>query len=49
LVQDDPAQSAATTRSMERVLSAELPGFITGITLCEIVWVLTEYGERDEV
>jgi predicted nucleic-acid-binding protein len=47
LVQDDPAQSAAATRLMERVLSTELPGFITGITLCEIVWVLTECYDAD--
>jgi predicted nucleic-acid-binding protein len=47
LVQDDPAQSAAATRLMERVLSTELPGVITGITLCEIVWVLTECYDAD--
>jgi predicted nucleic-acid-binding protein len=47
LVQDDPAQAAAATRLMERVLSTELPGFITGITLCEIVWVLTECYDAD--
>jgi predicted nucleic-acid-binding protein len=47
LVQDDPSQSAAATRLMERVLSTELPGFITGITLCEIVWVLTECYDAD--
>jgi predicted nucleic-acid-binding protein len=49
LVQDDPGQSAAATRLMERVLSAELPGFITSITLCEIVWVLTECYDADRV
>ena len=49
LVQDDPSQSAAATRLMERVLSTELPGLITGITLCEIVWVLAEcYGADRE-
>ena len=32
-------------------LSAELLGFITGITLCEIVWVLTEcyHADRDRI
>jgi predicted nucleic-acid-binding protein len=51
LAQDDPAQSAAATRLMERVLSAELPGFVTSITLCEIVWVLTEcyHADRDRI
>jgi predicted nucleic-acid-binding protein len=51
LVQDDATQSAAATRLMERVLSTERPGLITGITLCEIVWVLAEcYGaDRDRI
>jgi predicted nucleic-acid-binding protein len=47
LVQDDPAQSAASTRLMERVLTSERPGFIGCITLCEIVWVLAECYEAD--
>jgi len=45
LVQDDPRQSAAATRFVERTISPENPGFIAGITLCEVVWVLAEcYG-----
>lgn len=45
LVQDDPAQSAIATRFVEHSISPEEPGFITGITLCELVWVLAEcYG-----
>lgn len=45
LAQDDPRQSAAATRFIERALSPENPGFITGITLCEVAWVLAEcYG-----
>ena len=45
LVQDDPKQAALATRFVERVLSAENAGFITMITLCELVWVLAEcYG-----
>jgi predicted nucleic-acid-binding protein len=45
LVQDDPRQSAAATRLIERTISPEAPGFIAGITLCEVVWVLAEcYG-----
>ena len=45
LVQDDPRQSAAATRCVERTISPENPGFIAGITLCEVVWVLAEcYG-----
>ena len=51
LVQDDPSQSTAATRLMERVLSAERPGLITSVTLCEITWVLAEcYGaDRDRI
>lgn len=45
LAQDDPRQSAAATRLMERTLSAEDPGFVTLVTLCEVAWVLAEcYG-----
>jgi predicted nucleic-acid-binding protein len=45
LAQDDPRQSAAATRFIERSLSPENPGLITGVTLCEVVWVLAEcYG-----
>lgn len=47
LVQDDASQSAAASRLMERVLSAERPGLITTVTLCEIVWVLAECYEAD--
>ncbi len=45
LVQDDPAQARLATRFVERSLSADNPGFITSITLCEVAWVLAEcYG-----
>ena len=47
LVQDDPTQSAAATRLVERVLTDEEPGFVTAVTLCEIVWVLAECYEAD--
>lgn len=47
LVQDDRSQSAAATRLMERVLSAERPGLITAVTLCEIVRVLAECYDAD--
>ncbi|MDH5537428.1 MAG: hypothetical protein OEZ08_17895, partial [Betaproteobacteria bacterium] len=44
-VQDDPKQSAAAIRLFERSLLADSPGYITGVTLCEVAWVLTEcYG-----
>ena len=45
LVQDDKKQSAAATRFVEKSLSADEPGFINHISLCEIVWVLQRcYG-----
>jgi len=47
LVQDDRAQAAAATALIERTLSADSPGLIAGITLCEIVWVLTECYAAD--
>lgn len=45
VAQDDARQSAAATRLMEKTLSAESPGFVTLVTLCEVAWVLAEcYG-----
>ena len=45
LAQDDPKQSAVATRFIEGRLSAENPGFVSAVTLCEIAWVLAEsYG-----
>ena len=45
LVQDDARQSAAANRLFERILSADNPGFVSGIALCELAWVLAEcYG-----
>jgi predicted nucleic-acid-binding protein len=45
LTQDDPKQSAVATRFIEERLSAEIPGFVSAVTLCEIAWVLAmSYG-----
>ncbi len=45
LVQDDKKQSAAATRFIEKSLTTDNPGYISQITLCEIVWVLQRcYG-----
>jgi predicted nucleic-acid-binding protein len=45
LAQDEPRQSAAATRLMEKTLSPENPGFVTLVTLCEVAWVLAgPYG-----
>ncbi|MAE63969.1 MAG: PIN domain-containing protein [Phycisphaeraceae bacterium] len=40
IVQDDPKQSAAATRCLERQCSRNDPGHVTLIVLCELVWVL---------
>ena len=47
LVQDDPKQAALATKFIERSLSAENPGLVTLICLCEIVWVLAECYDAD--
>ena len=45
LVQDDEAQAEAASRFIETTLSAQCPGFINVIVLCELVWVLEDrYG-----
>ena len=47
LAQDDPKQSAVATRFIEGRLSAENPGFVSAVTLCEVVWVLAESYDAD--
>ena len=47
LAQDDPKQSAVATRFIEGRLSAENPGFVSTVTLCEIAWVLAESYAAD--
>ena len=40
LAQDDARQAAAATRLIEGSLSAEVRGFISIVTLAEVVWVM---------
>lgn len=47
LAQDDKAQAAIATRVLERELSGEAPGFISLVTLAEIVWVMTSLYAAD--
>ena len=47
LAQDDPKQSVIATRFIEGRLSAENPGFVSTVTLCEVVWVLAESYAAD--
>lgn len=46
LVQDDPKQAAVATQLFEDRLSAGNPGFISVVTLCEVVWVLKRGYKR---
>ena len=48
LTQDDPRQSPTATRLIEQELSADNPGFINLIAMCEIVWVLGSVYGLDE-
>jgi predicted nucleic-acid-binding protein len=47
LAQDDGRQSALATRLLERELSPDAPGFISLVTLAEIVWVITSVYSAD--
>jgi predicted nucleic-acid-binding protein len=40
LTQDDPLQSPKATALIERRFSRERPGFVSLVTMAEIVWVL---------
>jgi predicted nucleic-acid-binding protein len=40
LTQDDPAHSARATEIIERRLTAEEPGFVSLVSVLEVVWVL---------
>jgi predicted nucleic-acid-binding protein len=45
LVQDEPIQSAKATALIEKALSETAPGFVSGVALAELAWVLERiYG-----
>jgi predicted nucleic-acid-binding protein len=46
LVQDDPAQSPRATAIVERRLTAQNPGFVSLVSILEIVWVLGSLYKR---
>jgi predicted nucleic-acid-binding protein len=46
LVQDDPAQSQKATDVIEHRLTVEEPGFISLVSILEIVWVLRSLYKR---
>jgi predicted nucleic-acid-binding protein len=41
LTQDHPAQSALATGLIEQQLSAQNPGYVSGVVLAELHWVLS--------
>jgi predicted nucleic-acid-binding protein len=49
LTQDDPAHSARATEIIERRLTAEEPGFISLVSVLEVVWVLKSLFKRSRL
>jgi len=47
ITQDDAVQANLATQYIEKNCSAESPGFINHIVLCELVWVLTRCYKAD--
>jgi predicted nucleic-acid-binding protein len=45
IMQDDLVQSRKATRLVEENLSSETPGYITLVTLAEVIWVLKSVYE----
>jgi predicted nucleic-acid-binding protein len=43
VAQDEPAQAAVVRRFVERQLSPDRPGFVSLITLAEVLWVLARH------
>jgi len=46
MVQDDPVQSPRATQIIEQNLTEENPGFVSLVTVLEIVWVLKGLYKR---
>jgi predicted nucleic-acid-binding protein len=46
LAQDDPRQSARATEIIERRLTEQEPGFVSLVTILEVVWVLKSLFKR---
>jgi predicted nucleic-acid-binding protein len=47
LLQDDPKQTRQANQIIDRQLSGQNPGFISLVTVLEIVWVLRSLLRRD--
>lgn len=46
LAQDDPAQSSRATEIIEQYLTEEEPGFVSLVSILEVVWVLKSLFKR---
>ena len=46
IVQDDPKQSPRATEIVERGLTEQEPGFVSLVTILEVVWVLKSLFKR---
>jgi predicted nucleic-acid-binding protein len=46
LAQDDPKQSPRATEIVERRLTEQQPGFVSLVTILEVVWVLRSLFKR---
>ena len=46
IAQDDPKQSPRATQIMERRLTEQEPGFVSLVTILEVVWVLKSLFKR---
>jgi predicted nucleic-acid-binding protein len=48
LTQDDPIQSPRATSIIERRFTRERPGFVSLVTMAEVVWVLGSVHELED-
>jgi predicted nucleic-acid-binding protein len=48
LTQDDPTQSIRATEIIERRLTEEEPGFVSLVSILEVVWVLRSLFKRSQ-
>ena len=46
LVQDDPVQAPRATEIVTRRLTQQEPGFVSLVTILEVVWVLKSLHKR---
>jgi predicted nucleic-acid-binding protein len=49
LAQDDPAQSPRATDIIERLLTEQEPGFVSLVSILEVVWVLKSLFKRSRL